>query len=1185
MEKLFDLDEKINLIYNYNYNKISDNCAEIHKINHNNIKISDIKITKDDDISNEITDDLFNARFKILNYLPTANSVVIKRYSDSFPLSLFISPYKKTLDKNKLDLNKDPYFSYLFSHLVITNKTPHILLPIVNLDMRFNQLTEILKGHDSLNYFHEGIENNKFSDLFSVRVKEHFFKSMSLNQYLKKYNTVMKPFLFQMIHTLAVIQDEYPKFSHNQLSPSNIFVYLRKDTKSVREYSFNGKKYYVPNPGLDIKITNFGQAELESKNNKYYDLHYFLNTLLYKSKIDNIDDETKKFLDEILPKKYRGKNGKYGYSFSGSKELFKPAKLLNHSYFNDFTVKTNNVVSFIKPIEFLGYKTQLDSDHSSVFGSQSSVVYGTRKINKSSRKTKKINRTRVVEMKGGALEFLPPEKPENDPFESNQEKRNKPKPKFDKPKFDKPKFDKPKFDKPKFDKPKPKFDKSKPKFDKPIEEDSEEEPRRTIKEQKTSYISREQREREDKSKYLPRTRDQFAHHVVDKNLPQGVQYMQQAPMWIPVGANHYPFTGQTYQFDPRHVNIKKEYHLSNLNPAGDHSTLNAIYEDAFPESTDKFTFNTVKDRESIMFSMRKSMINECDGEETTISGKDNSLLSYISLGELNPYRLKPNPYDNLEKGFLIYNSAYPIKYNKENQMIDLERGAQGYNLRIYHLSLAENRSKSINKLIDWHKFNVWREINYYEYIRDNIIRSKVCPNFVNLMFYKTDTKSKINWDQISNLTKHDDPKIVSDMFKKQSNQINGLHYIKGTNLVSFNNTNTGILSLYRGSSGNNQDEDTYYYKTKYNNNKYELEIIKKTPQGKYLRYDDTTSNFADLGPNYNFNHKEYNRCEGLDKCKAKDDLTIDSGNSLIAMTEAPTMNIKKWYEMIYNRHGDVRTMVQTGYHSTKEWMSVLFQLTYTMAVLEKEKIYFKDMNLENNIFIRDTHTDREKPGMWEYNVNGTNFYVKHRGSILLFDSSFKGDSNIKLQTMTNANNYEDIHKIYLGYEAGINDSFKINPNEVRKFIRKSYINMLNEIKQLEDINEEVKDKLSELINLGNANDDKCHIFENLYKFTMFLDKSLGTEIDEEHQKFLNPIIQPNPKVGNIAIHRERYGVFRIVLVIKDLGNNNFRCITKDNLGFKEVDINEGDFIAITKERISPFTIKTLEKYSCSFECK
>ena len=50
------------------------------------------------------------------------------------------------------------------------------MLPIVNLDVPFVQISEILKVFPSFNNYMKGFESKKISDIFSVRVKEHFFK-------------------------------------------------------------------------------------------------------------------------------------------------------------------------------------------------------------------------------------------------------------------------------------------------------------------------------------------------------------------------------------------------------------------------------------------------------------------------------------------------------------------------------------------------------------------------------------------------------------------------------------------------------------------------------------------------------------------------------------------------------------------------------------------------------------------------------------------------------------------------------------------------------------------------------------------------------------------------------------------------------------------------------------------------
>ena len=45
MNKLFDLNEKVNLLYNFAYNQDSPNCTELDKINIKGISMNDIKVS------------------------------------------------------------------------------------------------------------------------------------------------------------------------------------------------------------------------------------------------------------------------------------------------------------------------------------------------------------------------------------------------------------------------------------------------------------------------------------------------------------------------------------------------------------------------------------------------------------------------------------------------------------------------------------------------------------------------------------------------------------------------------------------------------------------------------------------------------------------------------------------------------------------------------------------------------------------------------------------------------------------------------------------------------------------------------------------------------------------------------------------------------------------------------------
>lgn len=114
--------------------------------------------------------------------------------------------------------------------------------------------------------------------------------------------------------------------------------------------------------------------------------------------------------------------------------------------------------------------------------------------------------------------------------------------------------------------------------------------------------------------------------------------------------------------------IHKIYNISLSDPLGNHSTINKIYEDVLP--SDKITYSFIKlaERESIKNFMRNSILDKHDGEELSLKGDDKSLLSWMKIYDLNPYSLVSNvknPYHNIPYGFLLYRSAYPIRYNEK----------------------------------------------------------------------------------------------------------------------------------------------------------------------------------------------------------------------------------------------------------------------------------------------------------------------------------------------------------------------------------------------------------------------------------------------------------------------------------------------------------------------------------------
>ena len=236
-----NLEDKINLLYNYKYSNEFKNKYKVKKINLSNISLDDIKFKHNkDNIYHDVINEIFSEKFKLIDYDENNHSLVLKRFSTGFSSMLSIKPYKHNDDINSFDNgnNIDSVISYILSPLVLNNDTKHILLPVINIDIDFQQISDVLKTYNSYENIVNGIENDKISNILSVKLKENFFKSYLLDNYLKTFSCELKPLLFQVIHTLAVLQKNFNGFKHNKLSFKNIFIYEKKNKDYRSEESY-----------------------------------------------------------------------------------------------------------------------------------------------------------------------------------------------------------------------------------------------------------------------------------------------------------------------------------------------------------------------------------------------------------------------------------------------------------------------------------------------------------------------------------------------------------------------------------------------------------------------------------------------------------------------------------------------------------------------------------------------------------------------------------------------------------------------------------------------------------------------------------------------------------------------------------------------------------------------------------
>lgn len=242
--------------------------------------------------------------------------------------------------------------------------------------------------------------------------------------------------------------------------------------------------------------------------------------------------------------------------------------------------------------------------------------------------------------------------------------------------------------------------------------------------------------------------------------------------------------------------VFKDYHINIGGPNADHIRASMVYEDALPPASVFTSYKSLKERNSLCQYIRGTFINIEEGEDANFKGDANSINSRLKLIELNPYNtnfFSSNPYKGLPKNMLIYRSCYPISYDKKEATTQCQKSSVGINMRVYRLTKAEyqvfkpifeepvkpNEVKAILTDIDTKKktsieiiedisrrasfvkkitpitdktkmdYDVWREVEYYQYVRNNINKNLVCPNFVESYCYFMNDDSQLNFSKNS----------------------------------------------------------------------------------------------------------------------------------------------------------------------------------------------------------------------------------------------------------------------------------------------------------------------------------------------------------------------------------------------------------------------------------------------------
>ena len=472
-------------------------------------------------------------------------------------------------------------------------------------------------------------------------------------------------------------------------------------------------------------------------------------------------------------------------------------------------------------------------------------------------------------------------------------------------------------------------------------------------------------------------------NIIPPGPTQKVQQTFNPTYYVPMMNPYMPNTGSNpLLWHPAVPPIVQKYNITF--GGADVTRLGEVYEDMLPTriAMAKNTFNSLSERLTVINYLRTVLIKQGDGEEIGFDSRKkaeiNTLLSHLKIIGVNPYNFNKtnNPYTGLPDRLLVYKSCYPIKVD-QNTNIQCSNDNIGINVRIYQLLEGEAVMTNIGNEFKKY-FEVWREIVYYEKIREEVVKNNISPNFVTLISYFMHPRTLLDFAKYRNAKDSQSDPSMTEYYKYYNKFI--LHKI--LNIPNFR------LKLKE------QLENKYsYIKSRFINGQFRSLPLE------FGQLNTLGSRTINMGNNVLIKReRQYPQVVMTwerfidEKLKEEGQFMNVSDTCLIALTEAPTQNIKTWSTRKYEQNGinvSVLRMISTGYHDPEVWKSIIFQLHSAFYILCRKGICIWNFNLENNVFIKDTNFDNNNIGFWKYIIEGISFYIPNYGSILLIDTQFK----------------------------------------------------------------------------------------------------------------------------------------------------------------------------------------------------
>lgn len=567
--------------------------------------------------------------------------------------------------------------------------------------------------------------------------------------------------------------------------------------------------------------------------------------------------------------------------------------------------------------------------------------------------------------------------------------------------------------------------------------------------------------------------------------------------------------------------IFNEYTINIKGVSGSHLKTQRLFQDILPVKNVANSFRSIEERTTMYEAIRANLFDKGDGNDVSIENNTYNLLSYLKLMDMNPYnaaRYTNNPYMGLPFGLLLFRSCYPIKHDTFHHTSMCAHNSTGINVRIYRLTDGAYYVNKHNMAVAA-DYDEWRDIFFYNYIKEYIIKQKMCPHFPFMYGYHITLNSNINFDEL----KRNQTTSIATNTKNQPQQLLPHPQPRQTVLPP---PHTLPTAPQQPAVPQRQ------------------QIVHPSVQ-----QQNALMNAQPVIPTFNPAAQQNNAQSNTIN------LQKYTGKSIVCLTEASNYSIIGWAKKEYKITGNINTMINTGYHAKSVWFSIYFQLLVALYVMQLKGIIINDFKLDRNVFIKDISLGGQNTQFWKYKINGIEYFIPNFGYLLIIDTNYKDFDRKYSDNVPNS----DIHKL----DGKFIDTFNMTQNNINETVFKMFVEAINPNNYGNDfINSNgikpPEEVITLLTTMKNEADAKLTLDISAYirkYMTMFIHNRVGTVLTDLEKTNIKRGALKDFRPGQLVVHLDNDNEEKCVIHINFINANTSRIITKDKL-----DPNTANFI-------------------------